>query len=290
MTLSNRPEPHPSVEEAAPPLSMRGPVIRFLIALLFTAPFVASYVNEALGRDPRSLVLLLLLTPPLVYTALAVGRRWSGAPMTSRWRALFALLAIAAALPSMQVVESLAQTRERRIIELLLQPVQAEIRARQAGSGRPPLDMEDILRKRLRDVPNEAWRQRNLTYRFDESRWALQIDCVSMDRDDDATLTLTSDGRALRHDTGSDGGQERSQRLLEAEVPFLTQARTCACRNPRGDVDTLWQCTPPCGTWTGEGLTSSPTVPPPSPEAARPSPASNGKPGGGSGPTPRPRP
>lgn len=260
-------------EEINPRRRLLWPLILFAIPAFLWGRFVVSYVFDPFARDPRELVLFMFLTPLLVYTALSGWFLLSGQPVNGRWRALFVLLGLLAAIPSVRVAEILAQFTEARSMERLHDPVLRELRARQAKTARPPVEMEDILRRHPPDIPEQNWRLRSFTYYFDDRSWALQTPAVSGDRDDDATLTTTAEGRTIRHDSGDDGGGEASQTLLLAEIPFLAQARSCHCRRDPVGPGAGWLCTAPCGTWTP----STPNGPEPSPSTT-PSPAPDASP------------
>ncbi|MCM2256753.1 MAG: hypothetical protein NDJ94_13910 [Vicinamibacteria bacterium] len=241
-------------------------VARLVVAALLWCGFVWAYVAEATSRDPRSLVLLLPLSAVFAYVALSALLQATGREVTRSWRALFVLLAAFAWLPSWDLAEGLARARERASLESSLQPVLAELAARQARAGRAPIELEEILRQRLPNLPEQPWRLRQLAYEFDEGQWALHVGCVPMDRDDEATLTFASDGRRLRHDTGADGGHEAARAALLAELPFLERARRCECELPYREVDTRWRCLPPCGTWAVPPVLptgAAPVEPPP---------------------------
>lgn len=258
-------------DQATPSPRPTWPAIRFAVFALLWGWFVFSHVGDPLRRDPRNLVLLFLLTPPFVYTALSLGRVLSGKPTTGRWRALFLVLGVAAVIPAVRLVGAAAEAREARVVESVFEPVLAEVRSRQAKSGRPPVEMEEMVRRHLPDMSRQSFRLRSFTYYFDDREWALETAGVPIDRDDTASITITGDGRAFRHDSGVDGGPEDSQRMLAAELPFLTQARTCQCRVGLSEGEGNWLCTPPCGTWRVQELAPQPPadpVPSPSPSAS----------------------
>ena len=230
------------------------PAIRFISFALLWGWFVFSHVSDPLRRDPRLLVLLIPLTPPFVYTALSLGRLLSGKARSGRWRAVFLILGLVAIIPAQALVASLAEANESRVVRNAFEPVLVEVRSRQAGNGRPPVEMEEIVRRHLPDMLEQSFRLRTFSYYFSERDWAVRAGAVPMDRDDNASITITGDGRTFRHDSGVDGGVEVSQQLLVAELPFLAQARSCLCRVGQVEEGGKWLCTPPCGTWRAEEL------------------------------------
>ena len=250
---------------------------------------MVSHVSDPLRRDPRLLVLLFPLTPPFVYTALSLGRLLSGKAMSGRWRVLFLILGLVAIIPAARVVEGLAEANESRVVRSAFEPVLVEVRSRQARSGRPPVEMEEIVRRHLPDMSEQSFRLRSFSYYFGDREWALQAAGVPMDRDETASITITGDGRAFRHDSGSEGGYEGSQELLVAELPFLAQARSCLCRVGQVEEGGRWLCTPPCGTWRAEDLAPQSQADPspfPSPSpSASPSVVASPSPGASPSPT-----
>jgi hypothetical protein len=264
----------------ARPRPSAGYVFSLVVLVVLGVPLVwmlADYLLAPNRRDPRVLVPMTPLFPPVTYCALAVLKRWFPRQLgPPAWHAVFVLVALATLLAPSLVVESLARVVERAGVARQLAPVVEALHAEQARLGRPTTELQPLLRQKLPRVP-ERWGRiaLHMTYGYGADGFRLSAMIVPMDRDDSAWQVYQSRDRSWTR-VEANSGQD-----AEPQLPPLQDQRFCACWQ-RGDQP--WECSVPCGTFVPPAAAAVEPSPEPSP-----SPSPSPEPSPSVSPSPRRR-